>query len=257
MQVDVAVGDPDVPPERHRVEPAAPVGELHALGPGGGAGGVVDGDGRVLVGHPEAGARVAALEQPGVARRAQDDPVLDRDRAQGLLQLGIDEGHGRARMLDDVADLLRVEPEVHRHQDAAEHAHPEEAHQEARRVRRDDRDPLALAHPQLVEGDGQAPAHRGEPSVGDAAEPAAGRIGLVDDGFTLAVDQLGAVEEIGQGQGNDHVGLLCAVRESAETGGDVKCLPPGRPARPRWPRCRCTRAARRSAPRSRSRPAPA
>ena len=50
VQIDVAIADTDVPAERHRVEPAAAMRELHALGPRGGAGGVVDRDGRGLVG---------------------------------------------------------------------------------------------------------------------------------------------------------------------------------------------------------------
>ena len=105
-------------------------------------------------------------------------------------------------MLDDVADLLGVEAEVDGDEDASEDAHAEEAHQEAPGIGRDDGHALALTDPEIVQGGGEAPRHAGEPPVGDAAEPAPGRIRLVDDGHAVAVDLLGALEEIRQREGN-------------------------------------------------------
>ena len=65
-------------------------------------------------------------------------------------------------MLDDVADLLGIQPEVDGHEDAAEHADPEQADQEARRVGGDDGHAIVLGDPELVQGHGEAPRHVGE-----------------------------------------------------------------------------------------------
>ena len=83
-------------------------------------------------------------------------------RAQRLVQLGIDQQHRAAGVLQDVADLFGVEPEVHRHQDASVPADPEEAHQEARGVGGHDRDALVLADAEIVERRGQAAGHLAE-----------------------------------------------------------------------------------------------
>src|SRR6266545_820927 len=87
---------------------------------------------------------------------------------------------------------------------AAVDAHAEEAHQKAPGIGRDDGHPLALGHAEVVEGRREAPAHVREARVGDAPEPTAGRSGLVDDGDAAAVDQLGALQEIGQREGDNH-----------------------------------------------------
>ncbi len=57
---------------------------------------------------------------------------------------------------------------------------------------------------EVVERGGQAARHLGELRVRDAPEPAAGRVGLVHDGLAVAVDELGSLEEITEGEGNDH-----------------------------------------------------
>ena len=119
--------------------------------------------------------------------------MLHGNGTDGLFHLGVDERDRRSRVLDDVADLVSVETEVHRHQDAAVDAHAEEAHQKAPGIGRDDSHPLALGHAEVVEGRREAPAHGREARVGDAPEPTAGRIRLVDDGHAAAVDQLGAL----------------------------------------------------------------
>ena len=71
VQVDVAVADAGLPAEGGGVEPQVAVGELHALGPGGGAARVVDGGGGVLVGLvPRLGLDAEAVELV-VGRRAE------------------------------------------------------------------------------------------------------------------------------------------------------------------------------------------
>jgi hypothetical protein len=125
---------------------------------------------------------------------------------QRLVELGVDQRDGRAGVLDDVAHFLGVEPEVHRDDHASEDTHAEQAHQEAGGVGRDDRDSLVVVHAHVVERGRQAARHRGELSVRDAAQPAARRVGLVDDRLARAVHLLGALQEVSQGEGHDHNG---------------------------------------------------
>src|SRR3546814_2625702 len=56
--------------------------------------------------------------------------TLFRSLLERLVELRIDQRHRGAGMLDDVADLLRVQPEVHRDDDAPEDAHSEERSEE-------------------------------------------------------------------------------------------------------------------------------
>ena len=146
-----------MPAEGHGVQPASAVGQLDSLRARRRARGVVDRDRRILVAHRPPRPRPAPAEELPIGRGAQHDAMLDGEMPQGLVELGIDQRHRRSRVLDDVADLLGVEPKVHRHQDPAVDADAEEAHQEARRVGRDDRDPRALADAELVERAREAP----------------------------------------------------------------------------------------------------
>src|SRR6266542_948047 len=204
MEVDVAVGHAEMPPERHGIEPEVAVGELHPLGPRGGARRVVDGDGGILVRHLHTGLRALAEEELLVGGGSENEAMLHRDLAQRLVELGIHEQDGRAGVLDDVADLLRVQAEVDGHEGAPEHAHAEEAHEEARGIGRHDGHAIVLAHPQIVEARRETPGHLRELTVAEAPEAAPGRIGLVDHRLAVAVDQLGAVEEVTQGERYDH-----------------------------------------------------
>ena len=80
VQVDVAVVDRRLPAEDRRVEPVVAVRQLHALGPRGGAGRVVDRRGRALV----------ALPRLGLGRRAPDLVVVlaEDERALALDLVG-------------------------------------------------------------------------------------------------------------------------------------------------------------------------
>ena len=132
------------------------MGELHALRAGRRARRVVDRHGGVLVGDLEPRRRPRAKEELRVGAGAQHEPVLHRDVPQGLVELGIDEQHRGAGVLDDVADLLGIQPEVDGHEDAPEHADPEQADQEACRVGGDDGHAIVLGDPELVQGHGEA-----------------------------------------------------------------------------------------------------
>ena len=82
VQVDVAVADPGVQAERHRVHPDVAVGDLHALRPGRGARGVVDGRRRVLVRLPRL--RLRALERLEVVVLAEHERALAVDVLERL-----------------------------------------------------------------------------------------------------------------------------------------------------------------------------
>ena len=143
-----------VPAEHGRVQPDVAVRELHTLRSRGRAARVVDRRGVVLVGvGPRLGLGTVAV-QLRVGLRADHEPVLGVDAAQRVVELGIDEQHRRARVLDDVRDLLRVEPEVDRHEHAAAPAHAEERREQARRVVRHDRDALTAPDAERVEPGG-------------------------------------------------------------------------------------------------------
>ena len=137
--------------------------------------------------------------------------MLHGNRAQRLVELRVDEQHGRAGVLDDVADLLRVQPEVDRHERAPEHADAEQGDEEARGIGRHDGDALVLGRAEIVERRGEAPRHLRELAIGEATEPAARRVRLVDHGLAVTVDELGALEKVTQGERNDH-GYAPSVR---------------------------------------------
>ena len=81
--------------------------------------------------------------------------MLRLDGRERLLQLGVDQQHGRTRVLDDVADLLGVEAEVDRDDDAAVAGHAEQRHEQPGAVLRDDRDAFAATDAERVEAGGQ------------------------------------------------------------------------------------------------------
>ena len=128
VQERVAVAHGGVPSEHRGVEPAVPVGELHPLGARRRPRGVVDRAGGGLVGLPvrRPGAGGCGREQLGVLVAVEHHPHLGRHARQGVVDLGVDEQDRGPRVLDDVADLLGVETEVHGHEHAPEAAHPED-----------------------------------------------------------------------------------------------------------------------------------
>ena len=93
-------------------------------------------------------------EELVVGLGADHEAVLGGDAGERVVELGVDEQHRRARVLDDVADLVGVEPEVDRHEHAPPPAHAEEGREQAGRVLRDDRHPLTLRDAEPVEARG-------------------------------------------------------------------------------------------------------
>ena len=205
VQVDVPIGHARLPTERGGVEPDVAMGELDALGSGGGPARVVDRGRRVLVGRPRSGLG-GGREEGLVAVVTDDEPVGRGDARQVLRQLGVHDQDRRPAVLDDVADLGRVEPEVDRHQDPARAADPVEGREQAGGVVRHHRHPLPHPDPEGVERGGLGASPLGHLAVGQRAPGGRRLIGLVDDPDPVAVDQLGPVQEVVDRQGHLHRG---------------------------------------------------
>ena len=113
-----------------------------------------------------------------------------------LVELGIDEQHGGTGLLDDVADLVGVEAEVDRDDHAPVAGDAEQGDEEAGAVVGDDGDTLAATDAEGVEAGGQRPGVLGDLPPGQLAPAVGGLVGLVDDADAVAVDVLGAIEEV-------------------------------------------------------------
>ena len=107
-------------------------------------------------------------------------------------------------MLDDVGDLVGVEPEVHRHEDAAGAAHAEEAGEQAGGVLADDGHPLALGDAELVERRGLCTGAFGDLPVGERAPRGGGLVGFVDHADAVRIHELGPAQVVGDRQRNLH-----------------------------------------------------
>ena len=118
------------------------------------------------------------------------------DVGERFVELGIDEEDGGAGLLDDVADLVGVEAEVDRHDDASVAGDGEQGDEEAGAVVRDDRDPLAATDAEGVEAGGHRPGVLGDLPPRHPSPAVGGLVGFVDDADAVAVDVLGAVEEV-------------------------------------------------------------
>ena len=129
-----------------RVQVGAAVRVHDALRPAGRAARVVDRDRVVLGLEPVLGLAVrrageellvAAAEQRGRAR-----PARPRDE---VLERRVDDEQPGARVVEDVADLVRHQPRVDRDQHGARRGHAEVRLEQLGRVRREERDAVVLA----------------------------------------------------------------------------------------------------------------
>ena len=158
--------------------------------------GVVDrGDGVLARVDPWVGLPVEP-QQCGVGVAAEHEPVGGVDVGERFVELGVDEEHGGAGLLDDVADLVGVETEVDRHDDAPVPGDREQGDEEAGAVVRHDRDPFAGTDPESVEAGGHRSGVLGDLSPCHPPPAVGGLVGLVDDADAVAVDVLGTVEEV-------------------------------------------------------------
>ena len=118
VEIYIVIAHACRPAEGDGVEPDVAVGHLHAFGPAGGAGGVVDGGGGVFVGLPRAGVGRGG-EEGLVAFGAEGEAMRAFDVGEGISQFRVYEEDGRAGVLHDVADFLLLEAEVDGDADAA------------------------------------------------------------------------------------------------------------------------------------------
>ena len=107
-------------------------------------------------------------------------------------------------MLDDVAHLVDVQAEVDRDEDASEPTDTEERGHEPGAVLTHDRDALALTDAEPVETGSLGPRQLGDPLVGELTPRGCGLVGLVDQTDAVAVDELGAPDEVVHSQRNLH-----------------------------------------------------
>ena len=181
------------------------MGQLHALGPGSGARRVVERGCGALVGLvPWPRLDVGQVQ---VVVLAEQELVRDVEGVEDVLERWVGVDDLRAGVLDDVGDLGCRQPEVDRNQDPSPAADAEERVQQTGRVLRDDRHPAARRHAELVELRRLRARPRGEIAIGQLAEAGRRLVGLVDDGDPVGVHAFGAVEEVTDGQRNEHDGL--------------------------------------------------
>ena len=195
-QVDVAIAHAGVPAERERVDVEVAVRQLHPLRSGRRAARVVDRRDGVLAGVDPRVRLAVEPQQRGVGLAAEHEPVRRIHVGERIVELGIDEEHGRTGLLDDVADLLGVEPEVDRHDDTPVAGHREQGDEEAGAVLRDDRHALAGSDAEGVEAGGHGPGVFGDLPPRQSPPAVGGLVRLVDHTDAVAVDVLGAIEEV-------------------------------------------------------------
>ena len=206
VDVDVAVTDRRVPPERHRIRPGVAMGDLHALGARRGSGRVVDGGAGVLVGFPRGRLGLISTqrcEERSVGDTVERDEVFDLDVLHHVVLFRIDQEHPRPRVLHDVGDLLGVETEVDRHENTSVARRPPERKQELRRVRTDDRHPVSHTDAHVLQAARHASHARPHLGVGQCAERA-DHSRFVDDPDAIAVDSHGPVEKVSNSERNLH-----------------------------------------------------
>jgi hypothetical protein len=165
-----------------------------ALGPAGGARGVVDGDRLVLVAEL-AGHRIGrALGQerlvgiPGIPGVVDAHGAPDLGARGQVLELVVGEQEPGAGVLQDETDVLGAEPVVERHQHPAGRRHPVVGFQQRRGVRAEERHPVTLAQPRRAQRRGQPVHALPELPVGVAAA-------LVHHRHLVRVHQHAALEE--------------------------------------------------------------
>ena len=139
---------------------------------------------------------------------AEHEPVLRGDVLERVVQLGVDVEHLGAGVLDDVADLVGAEPEVHRHQHPAEAGDAEERREQPGAVLADHRHPVTEADAEAVEVRRLPAGQVADLGIGQVAERGGRLVGLVDHTGALAVHLHGTVDEVGDAERDEHGDLL-------------------------------------------------
>jgi hypothetical protein len=110
-----------------------------------------------------------------------------------MLELAIDERKARARVLEDVRDLVRGETGVDRHENPASGRNSEMSFEERRDVRREERDAIAPLHAPGLQSGRETSRSLGELAVG--VPPLS-----VDDGRALGKHSSASPQEVDRGQ---------------------------------------------------------
>ncbi len=212
-----------------------------ALGPPGGARGVVDRDRLLLVLEPAldrirrpAGEEVLV----GIAGRAGVvDPhhlqAVEAERLDQPFELRVDEEELRPRVLQDVADLLGGQPRVDRHQHPARRGDSVVGLEHRRDVGAEERHPVVLLH--------AGPAQSGGQPVHPLAELAVAVAPLAVHHRGLVGKDVGVADEEAQGRELRAVDLVVLHKGAASDRAWVEWCPRSVPKRsgcynaPPWP----------------------
>ena len=194
------------------VEVGVAVGDHHAFGIRRGAARVVDRDQIALVDDSRNERRLRSREQLLIGQPSFDShAAFERDEMRHRGKVGADtidrlqivtvRAHdGRAGVIDDVAEIVRREPIVDRHDDGADLRHAVERFEHRMGVRRDIRDARAGVDVELLQHSGPAVAAIEELLVGETQR-------AVNDRFVMRVDAPGAPGELERRQWNFHDSL--------------------------------------------------
>ena len=243
-EVDRVVAQLGLERDAERAQVGAAMRVDRALGLAGGARRVVDRDRLVLAADRRldrvgrAGGQELLVGVVGLAGVLDHDhlEVVELDVLDERVQRRVDEQEARARVLEDVLELLFARARVHRDQHSAGERHAEVRLEQGRCVRGQDRDPLVLLQPAVLDRRG---------------EPVAASLELRVVVAPLAVDHRRALPQ------RDRVALEERQRAELESKRIVRHLSgrAPRPARGRGGSARGARASGRPRSRGRSRSA--
>ena len=180
----------------HRVDPGPAMRVHDSLGPARGARGVVDGNGLFLVfQHRLHRLRAARGEKvlvgiAGGARvvYAHHGEATQIERLHRGLELVVHEQEGRARVLEDVADLVGGEPDVDGDENAAGQGDAVVRLEHGRGIGADEGNPIVLLESRRAEGGGEAVHTLLELPVAVAPAPVDDR-GLVREHVGIALEE--------------------------------------------------------------------
>ena len=217
-QLDIVVANAEVDDHVVGVEIAIAVRQHHALGPRGGAGGVVDRDDVVLVerdglgqlGGPCTNQRIPVdPSRRRIAVAARHDPVPHGGQARAdpvdhVGVLAVDQHGGDPGVIEDVLVVAGDQPIVQRHENGADETGPVKTLEEEMRVGTENADAVALADAEAAQGVAEPVRARRHLAIGES-------LAGVDHAHLLGVSRRRAAQEIGDEKRHVHWSLLLAM----------------------------------------------
>ena len=140
---------------------------------------------------------------------------------QGGLQLGVHDEHFGSRVVDDVLDLLCVQPEVDRHAHSPEGTGAEQEHQQPGCVVADHGHPGSEVQAHLVQTGGHGPREFAHSPIGEVRQGGGHLVRLVDEGDPVAVYEFGPTQVVCNGQWDLHGVVPLANRYFGRRPGSV------------------------------------